>query len=167
MMHRITKLENACSVLAMLWQEMHAHDHWIINDIMRDEIPHKTQLRKYFQQAFYPFYEGKLPEVCSENYDALTRWVTYLRHYPYRSLLPVEHEFYETFYTVVENYAPSVTSRWMTPKQLADEYGFSESWQNKARMVSSGSTLPFHKVGKFIKYDRLEIDAWIEAHKVR
>ena len=60
-----------------------------------------------------------------------------------------------------------ITDRWMTPKQLADEYGFSESWQNKARMVSSGSTLPFHKVGKFFKYDRLEIDAWIAEHKVR
>ena len=52
-------------------------------------------------------------------------------------------------------------------EQLEEEYGFSQSWQNKARMVSSGSTLPFHKVGKFIKYDRQEIDQWIENHKVR
>lgn len=161
------KFENVCFVIKILWQEVRKSDIWIVDAIMKDEIPRNTQLRKYFQQAFHPLYEGKLPEDCSENYDALTRWAELLHHYSYRSLMPVEHEFYEAFYTVVENHAPSVTSRWMTPKQLQEHYGFSESWQNKARMVSSGSTLPYHKVGKFIKYDRLEIDAWITQHKVR
>ena len=80
---------------------------------------------------------------------------------------PQELDFYQSLFAIVSTNFPNVANRWMTPKQLTEEYGFSESWQNKARMVSSGSTLPFHKVGKFVKYDRHEIDQWIEQHKVR
>lgn len=57
--------------------------------------------------------------------------------------------------------------RWLSPKELAEEFGFSESSQAKMRMASSSSTLPFSKVGKYIKYDRIEIDKWLESHKVQ
>lgn len=56
--------------------------------------------------------------------------------------------------------------RWLNPKELAEEFGFSESSQAKMRMISNSSTLPFSKVGKYIRYDREEINKWLEAHKV-
>lgn len=61
----------------------------------------------------------------------------------------------------------SVLKRWLNPSELESEYGFSKSWQAKARMSKSGSSLPFSKIGKFIKYDRFEIDSWLEAHIVK
>lgn len=61
----------------------------------------------------------------------------------------------------------SVLKRWLNSSELEAEYGFSKSWQSKARMVGNGSNLPFVKIGKFIKYDRFAIDTWLENHAVR
>ena len=57
--------------------------------------------------------------------------------------------------------------RWLTPKELEELYGFSRSWQGKARMQSSNSSLPFIKVGAQVRYDALQITAWLEAHSMR
>lgn len=57
--------------------------------------------------------------------------------------------------------------RWLTPPGLYKEYNFSEDWQAKARMSKSKSGLPFCKIGRFILYDRYEIDQWIEKHQIR
>lgn len=61
----------------------------------------------------------------------------------------------------------SVLKRWLNPLELETEYGFSKSWQAKARMSESGSSLPFSKIGKFVKYDRYAIDAWLEENSVK
>lgn len=57
--------------------------------------------------------------------------------------------------------------RWLDPKELEELYGFSRSWQNKQRMSGNGSSLPFSKIGSCIRYDALQISAWLEAHAVR
>ena len=57
--------------------------------------------------------------------------------------------------------------RWLNPSELEIEYGFSKSTQAKLRMVSNSSNIPFSKIGKFIRYDRFAIDAWIEAHTIK
>ncbi len=58
--------------------------------------------------------------------------------------------------------------RWLSPDDLANEYGFSKSTQAKMRMASNSSTIPFSKInGKYIRYDRVAIDKWLEAHQVR
>lgn len=58
--------------------------------------------------------------------------------------------------------------RWLSPEDLETEYGFSKSAQAKMRMLSNNSSLPFNKIGsKYIRYDRIEIDKWIESHQVR
>lgn len=56
--------------------------------------------------------------------------------------------------------------RWLNPSELEAEFGFSKSAQAKMRMASNSSTLPFSKVGKFIRYDRLAINKWLEDHTV-
>jgi predicted DNA-binding transcriptional regulator AlpA len=57
--------------------------------------------------------------------------------------------------------------RWLTPKELEKEYCFSQSVQAKMRMLSSKKKIPFSKIGtKFIRYDRFEIDKWLELNKV-
>jgi predicted DNA-binding transcriptional regulator AlpA len=61
----------------------------------------------------------------------------------------------------------SVLKRWLNPSQLEAEYGFSRNWQSKARMLKNDSNLPFVKIGKFIRYDRFAIDAWLENHSVK
>ena len=61
-----------------------------------------------------------------------------------------------------------LTKRWLSPDDLEEEYGFSKSTQSKMRMQSSSSTIPFSKVGgKYIRYDRVAIDKWLEEHQVR
>ena len=57
--------------------------------------------------------------------------------------------------------------RWLNPSEFEYEFGFSKSSQAKMRMASNSSTLPFSKVGKFIRYDRLAIDEWLENHNVQ
>lgn len=57
---------------------------------------------------------------------------------------------------------------WLTPSDLEAEYGFSKSWQSKARMASNPSSIPFSKIGgKYIRYSRTLIDQWLEAHQVQ
>ena len=55
------------------------------------------------------------------------------------------------------------SKRWLSPKELASEFGFSESNQAKLRMDNK---IPFSKIGRYIRYDRIEIDKWIENNKV-
>jgi predicted DNA-binding transcriptional regulator AlpA len=57
--------------------------------------------------------------------------------------------------------------RWLNPNELEEEFGFSVSSQAKMRMANNSSTLPFSKIGKYIRYDRIEIDTWLENHKVQ
>jgi len=58
-------------------------------------------------------------------------------------------------------------NRWLTPSDLESEYGFSKSCQAKMRMNRHTSSIPFSKIGtKFIRYDRVLIDKWIEDQHV-
>ncbi len=67
----------------------------------------------------------------------------------------------------IANESINTQKRWLNPSDLKVEYGFSNSWQAKARMSNSGSSLPFVKVGKFVKYDRVAIDKWLESHTIK
>lgn len=67
----------------------------------------------------------------------------------------------------ITNESINTQKRWLNPLELKVEYGFSNSWQAKARMSNSGSSLPFVKVGKFVKYDRVAIDKWLESHTIK
>ena len=59
-------------------------------------------------------------------------------------------------------------NRWMSPEELALEYGFSKSTQAKMRMANNSSTIPFSKIGgKYIRYDRVAIDKWLENNAVK
>lgn len=57
--------------------------------------------------------------------------------------------------------------RWLSPSELEQEYGFSRSTQAKMRMASSQSSIPFSKIGKYVRYDRFAIDKWLEDHQVQ
>lgn len=65
-----------------------------------------------------------------------------------------------------EKYA-KLTKRWLSPSELAEEFGISKSTQSKMRMKSSSSTIPFSKIGKIIKYDRIALNQWFEDHKIQ
>ena len=52
---------------------------------------------------------------------------------------------------------------WLDPKELFRIYGFSISRQAALRAEKE---IPFHRVGKYIRYKKQDIDAWLEAHKV-
>lgn len=54
-------------------------------------------------------------------------------------------------------------NRWLTPDTLAKEYGFSKSNQDKLRM---NKKIPFCKIGRYVRYDRIEIDKWIVSNRV-
>ena len=52
---------------------------------------------------------------------------------------------------------------WLTPLELQEEYGFSKSTQAKMRMKK---TIPFSKVGNYIRYSRKAIDKMLEDASV-
>ncbi|HIQ28341.1 MAG TPA: DNA-binding protein [Sulfurovum sp.] len=53
--------------------------------------------------------------------------------------------------------------QWLTPTELQEEYGFSKSTQSKYRMERK---IPFSKIGKYIRYNRDQINQWLESNKV-
>jgi len=64
----------------------------------------------------------------------------------------------------MNNTAPKTTpKRWLNGDELANEYGFSKSNQAKLRMKNK---IPYSKIGRYIRYDRIEIDKWLEHNKI-
>lgn len=53
--------------------------------------------------------------------------------------------------------------RWLCPLGLEARFKFKRKTQDKWRMQKK---IPYSKIGRFILYDKYEIDSWIEAHKV-
>jgi len=49
--------------------------------------------------------------------------------------------------------------RWLTPSDILEEFGISKETQSKMR---SRGDIPYSKRGKFIYYDRIKIDQWLE-----
>ena len=60
-------------------------------------------------------------------------------------------------------------SRWLTPDDVAKPtneggYAIPKQTQSKMRM---NKTIPFSKLSKkYIRYDRLQLDKWLEGHQV-
>lgn len=61
----------------------------------------------------------------------------------------------------------NLEKRWLSPADLELEFGFSKSTQAKMRMASNPSNIPFVKVGKYVRYDRIAINKWLEDHQVQ
>lgn len=53
--------------------------------------------------------------------------------------------------------------KWLTADELEVEYGILKSTQAKMRMAR---TLPYSKIGKYVRYNREEIDRLFEDAKV-
>ena len=53
--------------------------------------------------------------------------------------------------------------RWFDPDDLFKKYGFTKSNQAIMRMEKR---IPFSKIGRYVRYDRIEIDKWLENHAV-
>jgi len=60
-------------------------------------------------------------------------------------------------------------SRWLTPDDVAkstNEGGYAIAKQTQAIMRMNGR-IPYSKISsRFIRYDRLELDKWLENHAV-
>jgi len=63
----------------------------------------------------------------------------------------------------------SILSRWLTPDDAAkptNEGGYAIAKQTQATMRMKGQ-IPYSKLSsRFIRYDRLELDKWLESHAV-
>ena len=53
---------------------------------------------------------------------------------------------------------------WMNPREVNKEFGFSTATLAKWRM--NNLNLVFSKMGKYIRYKRSDIEAFIESNKV-
>lgn len=57
--------------------------------------------------------------------------------------------------------------KWLTIAELENEFGFKKDVQAKMRMKNAKIKIPFSKIGrKFIRYDRLKIEKWLEDHEI-
>lgn len=54
-------------------------------------------------------------------------------------------------------------NEWFDPQGLEDYSHMKKSTQAKYRMLGK---IPFCKIGKFIRYNKNEIDQWIASHKM-
>lgn len=53
--------------------------------------------------------------------------------------------------------------RWLEPDELEVYAGIKRKNQDKLRMMKK---IPFSKIGRYVRYDRHQIDAWLEKHRV-
>ena len=58
---------------------------------------------------------------------------------------------------------PTLDSRWMSIDDFRLQFGISKATQ--ARLRKTGN-LPYSKIGKVVRYDRLLIDKYFEDHRV-
>lgn len=61
------------------------------------------------------------------------------------------------------NHTHPPLKRWLTISDVECEYGFNNNTQKRMRRLK---LLPFSKVGKKVRYDRLELDKLLEDNKV-
>lgn len=64
--------------------------------------------------------------------------------------------------TKIEN-KDLMVNRWLNQDELCKEFGIAKATQSTYR---ANRMIPFSKIGKFIKYDRLKIDKWLENANV-
>lgn len=57
-----------------------------------------------------------------------------------------------------------IQKQWLNPREVFNEYGFSISTLAKWRM--SNLYIPYSKMGKYIKYQRADIEAFIKSNIV-
>lgn len=55
-----------------------------------------------------------------------------------------------------------VNKEWLNPKEVFSEYGFSVSTLAKWRM--DNLNLPYSKMGKYIKYKRSDVEAFLNSN---
>ena len=63
--------------------------------------------------------------------------------------------------TSLQAYLPQ--KLWLTPKELHEEFNIPLSSQAKMRMQQR---IPYHKIGNYVRYKRIDIDNWLEAGKI-
>lgn len=56
--------------------------------------------------------------------------------------------------------------RWYTPEQLYEKIKIPEGAQAKMRMKTCKNRIPYIKIGGYVRYDRVDIDKWLEKHKI-
>ena len=58
----------------------------------------------------------------------------------------------------------NIKKEWINPSETSQEFGFSISTLAKWRM--SNKNLPFSKVGKYIKYRRADVEAFLNSNLI-
>ena len=58
----------------------------------------------------------------------------------------------------------TINKQWLNPKEVSKEFKISISTLAKWRMERKH--LPFSKVGKYIKYKRADVEAFLNSHRV-
>ncbi|MBE3606345.1 MULTISPECIES: helix-turn-helix domain-containing protein [unclassified Campylobacter] len=61
------------------------------------------------------------------------------------------------------NSAELSEKRWLTTFEVKEIYGIAINTQAKYRMKG---IIPYVKINRIIRYDRMLLDAWLEAHTV-
>ena len=52
---------------------------------------------------------------------------------------------------------------WLTPEELEKEFSIRRSTQAKMRM---SGRIPYHKIGKYVRYKRTDINKWLDLAKM-
>lgn len=74
------------------------------------------------------------------------------------------HRMNETQNKAVEAITASIQKEWLNPNEVHKDFGFSISTLAKWRM--DNKYLPFSKIGKYIKYKRADIEAFLNSNVI-
>ena len=121
----------------------------------------KNTPRELFKKAYDLEYSHK------ERYDSLGQLYAITTTNPYNSIHPAEKEIIDALVAEIKESFPTVAKEWLTPKDLEEEFGIKQKTQEKMRMASHPSDIPFSKVGKFVYYERAQINQWLKANQMQ
>ena len=68
----------------------------------------------------------------------------------------------ETITTLAKEIA-EYQKEWLSPTELATQFGFPASTQANLRMMGR---IPYHKRGRYIRYKRTDINTWLTEGRV-
>jgi predicted DNA-binding transcriptional regulator AlpA len=68
-------------------------------------------------------------------------------------------------FTNTTNYTQEVVMELLTQREVSKMINMSEAWLEQKRCKGGG--IPFIKIGRSVKYDRKDVEEFIEKHKRR
>lgn len=141
------------------------------NPIRHNIYNYKTHNKNFYSKINKPRkLINSLTEISEDHTElVLSMIVDTVEEYEYNHISPLEKDLINKIVEAIKESMPQQESKYLTPKQLAAEFGIAISTQAKYRKINSRTGkpgIPYSKVEGNIFYKRQDIYNWIDNGKI-